>query len=128
MVMFCAFFKDEYREFIRKLRMNPELSKSFVKSNFISKSEQHEYMEKNGLDYWVCLDDDDKPMGFIGVVDDDLRIAVDPNHQHKGIGSFMLNFILNHNKYKNIKIKVRKGNSEGQKFFTKHNLSFTLVD
>ena len=128
MVMFCAYFRDEYREFIRQLRMNPQLSKSFVVSGFISKPEQHEYMEKHGLDYWVCLDKEDKPMGFVGVVHNDLRIAVDPKYRNKGVGSFMLKFILGRSRYKDMKIKVRKTNKDGQVFFTKHKLPFTLVD
>ena len=126
--MFCAYFKDEYREFIRQLRMNPQLSRSFVISGYISKEDQYNYMEKYGLDYWVCLDKEDKPMGFIGVVEDDLRIAVDPKHRNKGVGSFMLKFVLGREKYKNMKIKVRKTNKDGQVFFTKRKLPFTLVD
>lgn len=128
MVMFCAYFNVRYREFIRQLRMDPRLKDSFVVSGYISKEEQHNYMEKHGLDYWVCLDIDDNPMGFIGVVDNDLRIAVHPDHRNKGVGSFMLDFIKRRVKYKNMKVKVRKTNPDGQKFFNKHKVPFTLVD
>lgn len=128
MVMFCAYFNDRYREFIRQLRMDPRLKDSFVVSGYISKEEQHNYMEKHGLDYWVCLDIDDNPMGFVGVVDDDLRIAVHPDHRGKGVGSFMLSFIKRRAQYKNMKVKVRKTNPDGQKFFNKHKVPFTLVE
>jgi ribosomal protein S18 acetylase RimI-like enzyme len=83
-------------------------------------------MSKYGSNYYVFCLENDVPIGFIGVVDNDLRIAIDPDYKTKGVGSKMLIFILK--KYPTLDIKVRKTNISGQQFFDKHKLHYTLVD
>jgi GNAT superfamily N-acetyltransferase len=55
----------------------------------ITPEDQIKYMEKYGDNYVICLDEA-TPVGFIGEVDNDIRLAVHPDHKRKGIGKFML--------------------------------------
>lgn len=112
-------------EFIRKLRTHKELKKSFISSLDITSEQQKQYMLKNGHNFYVCLNNDNIPMGFVGVVDNDLKIAVDPEFRDIGVGTFMLKYILT---CYNPNIKVRKHNLDGQKFFYKHKLKYVVVD
>lgn len=114
-----------YREFIRQLRNNPKLKKSFITQENITKEQQEKYMNRYGNDFYVCIDDD-IIYGFIGVVDNDLKIAVIPECQRSGIGEFMILEVFP--RYKNCKIKVRKNNKKGINFFNKLELEYTLVD
>ena len=78
-----------YWEFIRKLRNNPDVQEGFITNDYISKDAQVAYMKKNSDYYRVCL----KgliPVGYIGVIDDDIRICTLPQYQNQGIGSFMV--------------------------------------
>lgn len=116
---------EKYGEFIRKLRLHPQLKTSWVKQVKITKAQQKEYMKIHGENYYVFLDKSNKPLGFVGVVDNDLRLAVLPEYQHTGIGKFMLDFIRI--KHPDMIVKVRKTNKAGQSFFTTNEIPFTLV-
>ena len=39
--------------------------------------------------FYICLYKG-KPAGYIGVIDDDIRVATHPDYQGKGVGSFMV--------------------------------------
>jgi GNAT superfamily N-acetyltransferase len=112
-------------EFIRKLRTNPKLRKCWIEKANITPEQQIEYMKKHGNDYYVCIDNDDNMLGFVGVVDKDLRIATLPKYQGSGVGKFMMAFIIQHYEFK---IKVRKRNVVGQRFFYDCGLPFDIVE
>ncbi len=80
---------EKYYEFIRELRTHPENLSGFVDTNEITPQQQYEYMSKYGHNYEICLSGD-TPVGFVGVVDRDIRFAVDPKHHGQGIGKFMI--------------------------------------
>ena len=42
----------------------------------------------------VLTDDKGEPIGYIGIIDLDIRIATHPNYQGKGVASFMLNEVM----------------------------------
>ena len=50
-------------------------------------------MLKYNSNYWICLDDK-TPAGYVGVIDDDIRVATHPDYQGKGVGTFMINEIM----------------------------------
>jgi GNAT superfamily N-acetyltransferase len=83
--------KNEYKyfEFIRTLRNDKKLLDGFIDKTYITPEMQTEYMKKHEKEYYICLNGD-IPIGFIGVVNNDLRLAVDTNWQRKGVGTFML--------------------------------------
>ena len=43
--------------------------------------------------FWICLDND-APMGYVGVIDNDIRVATHPDIQGLGVGAFMINEIM----------------------------------
>ena len=34
---------------------------------------------------------DDRPAGYVGVIDNDIRVCTHPDYQGKGVGKFMIN-------------------------------------
>jgi len=79
----------KYWEFIRELRNDPEIREGFVEQIAITKVDQCRYMEKHNDDYYICLHEG-VPVGYIGAVDNDIRIAVHKDYQRQGIGEAMV--------------------------------------
>ena len=93
--MLLKFVKNEekYYEFIRFLRMDPRTSYGWVQQDYITPEQQKVYMAQYGKCYYICLADN-VPVGYVGAVGDDLRVATLPEYQRRGIGSFMVKEIL----------------------------------
>ena len=73
-------------------------------------------MDKCANMFYICLYDK-KPAGYIGCIDNDIRVAVHPKFQGKGIGSFMLNELM---KIKpNAAAKVKLENTASLRLFEK---------
>ena len=87
--------RDIDYEFIRSLRNAPELSRGFIVQVHITPEQQADYMAKYANCYFVALKKNE-PVGFIGVVGGDLRLAVAREHQRQGIASYMLRQIEAH--------------------------------
>ena len=47
-------------------------------------------MKKYSDGYYICLNNKNEPIGFIGEVNDDIRIAVIAKFQRMGAGKFMI--------------------------------------
>jgi hypothetical protein len=82
-----------YWEFIRLLRLDSENREGFLEKVEISKEDQINYMKKYGEYYYICLDGD-IPVGYVGVIENDIRICTLPNRKKSGIGTFMLSEIM----------------------------------
>lgn len=80
---------EDYWEFVRQLRLDPRVSDGFIETRQITPQEQVEYMLVQHQDYRVALVGEE-PVGYVGVVDDDIRICTHPDVQGKGVGKFML--------------------------------------
>jgi hypothetical protein len=85
--------EKKYWEYIRQLRTCKENIDGFVEQINITETDQINYMSKHNDKYYICVSNG-TPVGFIGVVDNDIRLATDPNHKGKGIGSFMVSEIV----------------------------------
>jgi GNAT superfamily N-acetyltransferase len=96
----------QYFEFIRKLRNHPQLKEGFIQQEEISFINHNEYMLKYGTHYFICLLSGE-PAGFIGVIDDDLRLAVDPSFQKRGVAKFMVQEIIKIYPTAHAKVKVK---------------------
>jgi len=94
-----------YWEFIRLLRNDERVKNGFIKSAEISKEDQERYMARYNDNYMVCLVDD-RPAGYIGEIEEDIRIAVHPDYQRKGVGTFMLNMFMESSQKCTAKIKI----------------------
>ena len=112
----------KYWEFIRELRNDPEIQKGFVDIVNITKEQQNQYMKNFGDCYYVCLHED-KLIGYIGEIEDDIRIAVISEYQRKGVGNFMVNEFmkLRPNSY----AKMKHENVASKKLF--ESCGFTYV-
>lgn len=83
---------ENYWQFIRKVRFDEDNVNGFVTQKVVTQAEQVEYMKKYNDCYWVCLIEN-KPVGFVGIVDQDIRVAVSPYFKGEGIGTFMINAV-----------------------------------
>jgi GNAT superfamily N-acetyltransferase len=89
----------------------------FIEQDLISKEQHEEFMKKNSSFFWICLDKS-IPIGYIGVIDNDIRIATHPNYQGMGVGSFMLNEIMKRKPLAKAKVKI--GNKASLRLFEKN--------
>jgi len=84
----------KYWEFIRRLRNMQGVREGFIQQEEITEIEQASYMLEHNNDFWLCLMDG-IPAGFVGVIDNDIRVATHPEFQGMGVGVFMINQIMN---------------------------------
>jgi RimJ/RimL family protein N-acetyltransferase len=116
MEMFKLVKNDEkYYDFIRELR-NANHNDGFVEDVNITTEQQKEYMKKHKDNYYVCLYNND-PVGFVGSIDGDIRVAVNPSYFGKGIGQFMIQELMKIFPESYAKIKV--DNKTSKKLFEK---------
>ncbi|MFH1457317.1 MAG: GNAT family N-acetyltransferase [Patescibacteria group bacterium] len=108
--------EKKYWEFIRKLRNDQHIKRGFIEQQNITKAQQEKYMEKNGKFFYICLVDGE-PAGYIGIIDDDIRIATHPNFQGRGVALFMVDYVKN--KFKNLQAKIKVENTASIKLFKK---------
>ena len=82
----------KYWEFVRVLRNDKRVKSGFIQQKKISKKNHTDYMKNNSKFYRICLIKN-KPTGYIGVIDNDIRVCTHPDFQKKGVGLFMLKLI-----------------------------------
>jgi ribosomal protein S18 acetylase RimI-like enzyme len=83
----------EYWEFIRTLRNDERVLDGFINSTHITKKMQESYMQDHSQFYRVALYKE-QPCGYVGVIEDDIRICTHPDFHGHGIGKFMLKEII----------------------------------
>ena len=105
---------EEYWDFVRVLRNDPEVQDGFIEKANISSEQQKEYMKKHSHGYKIAIHEN-KPVGFIGVVNDDIRVCTSPDSQGKGVGKFMINEIIKI--FPNAKAKIKIDNKASLKVF-----------
>jgi len=104
----------KYWEFIRNLRNMEGVKQGFIQQDEISTLEHARYMLKYNNYYYICIVNE-KPAGYVGVIDDDIRVATHPHYQGKGIGSFMIDEVMK--KYPTAYAKVKIDNKASIKLF-----------
>lgn len=112
--------EPQYFEFIRRLRNHPQLRIGFIQQDEISVVNHANYMLKYSNNYFICLLSG-APIGFIGVIDNDIRLAVDPSFQNLGVARFMVEEIVKI--YPTAQAKVKVTNLASMKLF--QSLNFT---
>ncbi len=96
---------EKYWEFIRNLRNDPSVKGGFIEQEHITKFDHTLYMQRHGGGFYLCLVDEN-PAGFVGVIQDDIRVATHPAFQHRGVGSFMIREVIKLHPSAVAKIKV----------------------
>ncbi len=104
----------EYWEFVRLLRTDERVVDGFVENVQITQQQQKAYMERYSDSYRIALINGE-PAGFVGVVDDDIRVCTHPNFQGKGLGKFMIDECVK--LWPNSTAKVKLGNVFSHKLF-----------
>ena len=124
-IIFMVKNEPMYWEFIRKVRNDPEMQKGFVEQVDITPEQQEKYMQKYNDNYYICLYDS-KPVGFIGEIDDDIRVAVIPSMQGMGLGKYMVNEFmkLRPNSY----AKMKHDNVASKKLFESCGFTYSHKD
>ena len=103
--------EKQYWNFVRELRMNQDVVSGFIQTSEITEEDQIKYMTKNCDNFLVALFDDE-PAGFVGVIDNDIRVCTHPKFQNKGIGKIMIKTILEQFPEAFAKIKINNIASE----------------
>lgn len=89
MIMVIVECTKEYWEFVRILRMDTKVIDGFLQTQPITKEQQIKYMKDNSLHYRIALLDG-KPAGYVGVIEDDIRVCTHPDFFGMGVGKFMI--------------------------------------
>jgi hypothetical protein len=97
-------------DFIRNLRNDPQVKLGFINQSEISHEDHLKYMEINNPCYRICLLNDE-PIGYVGVIDNDIRVAVSPSHARIGAAKFMILSILKEFPGASAKIKINNSAS-----------------
>ena len=105
---------EEYWEFVRNLRNDPILKKGFVDQEHINKEDHYKYMQIHHKDYFICLEGE-LPVGFVGCIEDDIRVAVLKSHLGQGLGNKMIKHIMT--LYPSAQSKVKVDNKASIRLF-----------
>jgi RimJ/RimL family protein N-acetyltransferase len=106
--------REQYWEFVRELRMDDRVASGFIETTPITKEQQANYMSSNSQHYRIALVDG-KPAGYVGVLNDDIRVCTHPDFQGMGVGKFMINECMNI--WPTAYAKVKHGNEASSKLF-----------
>ena len=106
--------EKKYWNFIRSLRNNTIVKEGFVDQRHITTEQHEKFMNKHGDKYYICLIEN-IPVGFVGSIAGDIRVATHPDFQGKGIGKFMISQILL--KFPNSYAKVKTENKASLSLF-----------
>ena len=95
----------KYWEFIRDLRNKDEIRQGFISQEYIDSIQQAEYMLKYNNNFWICLAGE-QPAGYVGVIENDIRVATHPDYQGSGIGTFMISEVMKLEPEAHAKVKL----------------------
>ena len=116
--------EPKYWEFIRTLRNMEGIREGFIQQEIISKEHHEEYMKKKSKYFYILLDKS-VPICYIGIINNDIRIATHPDHQGKGVGSFAVNEIMKLHPEAIAKVKIE--NKASLRMFEKCGFEILLV-
>ena len=106
----------KYWSFIRNLRNMDNVRHGFIQQEEIDEISHATYMLQYNNNFWICLDNDE-PIGYVGIIDNDIRVATHPKFQGLGVGAFMINEIMKHNP--RVVAKVKLDNEASLRLFEK---------
>jgi RimJ/RimL family protein N-acetyltransferase len=106
--------REQYWEFVRELRMDERVARGFIETTPITKEQQISYMQNNSQHYRVALVNG-QPAGYVGVLNNDIRVCTHPDFQGMGVGKFMINECMAI--WPTAYAKVKHGNIASDKLF-----------
>ena len=84
---------EEHWEFVRSLRNDKRVLDGFIDDSHISYEMQQKYMTEYSEYYRIAIKSG-KQVGYVGVIENDLRICTHPDFQGQGVAKFMLNEVM----------------------------------
>ena len=105
---------EQYWEFVRKLRMDGRVIDGFLETTPITKEQQVGYMKNNYQHYRIALVNG-QPAGYVGVLNDDIRVCTHPDFWGMGVGKFMIKSAMAI--WPTAYAKVKHGNTASDKLF-----------
>jgi GNAT superfamily N-acetyltransferase len=105
---------EQYWEFVRELRMDGRVISGFIETIPITSEQQIAYMTNNSQHYRIALVNG-KPAGYVGVINDDIRVCTHPEFQGLGVGKFMITECVKI--WPTAYAKVKHGNTASDKLF-----------
>lgn len=105
---------EEFWEFVRLLRINEKVIDGFIENSLITSEMQISYMKKNSDFYRIAIYNGE-PAGFVGVINEDIRICTHPNFQGKGVGKFMIKECVK--LWPKSFAKIKTGNYKSERLF-----------
>lgn len=106
--------EEKYWEFVRNLRNHESVKPGFIQQEDITVEKHVNFMKKNNGSFYICIYNNN-PVGYVGVINDDIRVATLPEMQGKGIGKFMILEISD--KFPNAFAKVKLENEPSLRLF-----------
>jgi RimJ/RimL family protein N-acetyltransferase len=103
----------QYYDFIRVLRTHPKNTHGFLEQVEITPIQQKKYMDKYSKNYFICLSENNEPIGWVGEVDRDIRVCTHPDYKGKGVGKFMINELMKINPSAEAKVLINNDASIG---------------
>lgn len=116
--------EDQYFDFIRRLRIDPDNISGFLDQVYISPEQQELYMAKHKSCFHICLCSNE-PVGYIGIVDNDIRICTRSDFKNKGVGTFMLTFVRDN--FPDATGKILGNNIISKKLFDKVGVPYRII-
>ena len=116
--------EELYYQYIYYLRIHPLTKEGFMNQDEISIEDHNKFMDKHKEDYYICLCNG-TPCGFVGSVDNDVRVCTDPSFQKKGIASFMLEKLRS--MYPTATAQIKFDNLASIALFEKSDFKFKLI-
>ena len=96
---------ERYWSFIRDLRNDSRVKRGFIEQKHIQKPEHFFFMHKHGKNFYICLDGE-IPVGYIGVINRDIRVATHPDYQGRGVAKFMVTEVMKRHPDALAKVKI----------------------
>ncbi|GLR88146.1 GNAT family N-acetyltransferase [Bradyrhizobium iriomotense] len=105
---------EDYWEFVRDLRTGPETGKWFLQQAQITSQQQRTYMKLHWRNYFIAILEA-RPVGFVGSIDNDIRVCVHPDHWRRGIGRFLITELMQ--RFPHASARVKERNEAGNALF-----------
>ena len=97
--------QTEHWEFVRNLRNHPDVKQGFIQQEEILPATHKKYMKQHSRNYWILLKDS-VPVGFVGSLEGDIRVAVLPEECGNGYGKILINHVMEQKPYSHAKVKI----------------------
>lgn len=78
----------------------------FIHQDIISEEHHENYMKINSTFFYIVVDNG-LPMCYIGIIDNDIRVATHPDHQGKGVATFAVNELMKIHPNAIAKVKIQ---------------------